>query len=1395
MKLAARSLALLVTGVCSAAIAVAQEKSSEDLEAKSLPLRTALYNDPSLNPPLDRLIQLYQEGGRGKELIGIYRQHVAQYPADTGALTILVRLLTATNDPEAGRVVRTAAERNPENAFLQFLLFEHLQKKGEPGALDALDRAITKEKQAARKRTWVEQLLPLAAAEGRPELSKRHLESLAENSRTPEEKLDIARKMIAQKLHEPALSVLTAATAMGPSAETGVDLELAASSAELGLGRNDAAATRLDRLLGRLAADYWRRPEILHRRIALIKTNSEREAMVAAARKRWKAAPGSDSAALELSQLLAAFEFRREGLDVLLDASRSIAASEKIEKAALELFDRLRDERGREIYLAERIRIAPDRQDLALARSRSLFLLGRRADALAAFDELAGKLDTPTRVTQTLELARFLRRSALHADAAELFQRAITLVPSRIEIRRELAETLLAIGQKDKAREVFAGASPDDTETENLLDVIQFFLTQGMLLEAEDALTKRVAREPQNFDLRLMQLNVAGRLADQRVGDQLISDTLTLADTGARYRRWLEAAVAYHELFETDAAFLTHEQERLQADAGGWSPENSERRLIFAEVAAGHGRKGEVTAMLQAALKANVPPELRIELRRRQLAILENDPVRTQDADAELKALLQEDPTRADEYRIRMAVLYAKNKRADQAATVLGNGYDRELLSAIDLQKVSDAALLNALDGVMREVGNNPKVQLELLERLTTLEPANRSAWEKWLLTLASGGDEDKLRTALQRLLAGIDRLPLSAETRTVLRDHLLASYWRSLNILMRENNDGEDRLSEALPLIESAARLAQTRSQWLWITWARAYVLNQLGRTAARDEAINELERIATQTPPESPVPEKTASESSPKDNKATEGLIVFPDGLAIALDKARELLTASVDEGRAPAPMSSGPRGELRASWAFDTDAHAPVAKVLPLDATRVLILDSAGRLYCVDATSGKLRWFRDGAKPARPQRDDNYGYSGGYAAAATPPVPVHSNGRLFVITAKGIECWSSDDGRLVWRAPGVQQSGAPTTPYPSLFVRDDRLLVCDPLTSSVAALDINTGKLQWHREYPNQGTTIPLHTLNSGASFSQDRILLYGNRTLIVSAKDGDVQWSCEPKQVDEFPISLSETQPTITPPPAPSFGRSWGYPSRRSFSSMSGSGTLALNYLSGTQIRQIWIPQPGQRITLANPSVAWSSGTNDGGQPRFATLHNKRLLLFGNQGVNSLRLDTPFSGANISVSGTFLGMAGRYACVLSGNLLVSADVETGQVVRIPLSADGENNENSFWSNQAPQGDEFQAAIDGSIIYVSGRRGIAAYQAKTGQRIFDQAWPKSIAPKEAGSTRDGSVSFVPQGVFRQSNRGESTFQPAIAVVSGGIFFTKTEPFRVVAIAGKDEKQERPQ
>ena len=928
--------------------------------------------------------------------------------------------------------------------------------------------------------------------------------------------------------------------------------------------------------------------------------------------------------------------------------------------------------------------------------------------------------------------------------------------------------------------------------------MIQFLLKQDLVAEAEAALAAKVEREPQNFDLRLVQLTVAIRRADQAGGLRLIETTHALADTDARYRRWLESAVSFHETFETEVEFLAAQQERVTAEADRWTRAKLDRTLAFVEVAAAHGRKSEMAALLHDALAGELAPELRVDLRRRHFALVENDPAQMATVEKQLQALIADDPARADEYRIRLALHYSRMKRSDQAAQVLTGGGGREMLAAIDLKKVTDAGLLAALENILREFGGDQRVQLEIVERLTVLEPANRGAWERWMTTLAMSGDEVRLREALRRLLGGIEKLPLTDETRAVIEEHLLASQWRSLHLLLRDAEKDDTRLPEVLPLLEEVGRSAKKREEWLWLSWTRAYTLNRLGRTEARDAAIAELDRVAALPLPKPPA--KPADAADIGDDETPTADIAFPDGLVIGLKHARVLLTAA--PAKAPAAQAApatGPRGALRVRWAFDTDRKGTIVKVLPLDGARLLVADSTNRLYCVDAPTGKFLWARDGARPYVPQPDANGNYPGNSGRPMTSPtIPVTDGARIFLPMNDVVECWSAEDGRLLWRAPTLRSPVNAAGVQPAVFVHAGRLLLCDPAALSVASLDPASGKRLWQRDYPRRPSQFPLHALNSGASVSEGRVLMYGNGAVIVSAEDGELAWSFDASRVQSFPVSLADAAP---PPMAPAYGGR-GY-SRYSRYPQQQYQQYQIDYLqqrAQEQYNPYGYLQAGQRLSLANSAAMWAGAGNDNGAQRFGFLAGPRLALFQAQiqSLRTVRLDLPFGGgAAFDYHGMFVGLASRRVCALGPGALTVWDMDSDTSAPVSLIQLSESTYDPMTGGSPVSPIPLAAAVDASMIYVSGPGGIGVYHARSGQRVQKAEWPAGLAPAPgvlapgAQQQQNESMQYLPQGRLRYSNNNNNTsLEPIASLVSGGVFYTPVTGTRLVALVGEEKE-----
>ncbi len=1418
------------------------------LAERSLALRTALHRDPTLDEPLKRLVKMYREENRTQELLEMYRAHLARFPDDANAQAVLIRLLAAFAQPEALAKARGAAERYPKNAYLQFLLYQLLSLRHEPGALAALDRAIALQPRPARKRAWIEKLLPEARDRGQPGLAKKHLQSLAASATTAQAALDVARRMMEYGHPAMALETLQARAERSPAPETAVEIALATARAEAALGKRAAAVERLEALLERVTADYWRRRDILRQRLALAESEQERQRLLDAARTRVEEHPQDEAAVLDLAELLSGFEFRRQALHVLQEGARRIPASNQIEQAVFELFDLLRDEHGRATFLAERLAATPERDDLALRYVKTLFLLGRRKEARERLASLCADLPEETRLPRRLDMARFLRRSNLSRDAMQLFSQLHEELPARLDVRRELAELCLATGHRQRARELFDGGLPEDAPLEAVLDAVQFMIEQRLFLEARTALRQRMAVAKTNLQLRMQLVNVEKRLGDPVAGQRVLEAARSLADTVARYRQWLEGAADFYEAFDSLEKFLGEEERRLAGEQGErWSERAVARRLAFAEVAARSGFQNTALALLEADLTANPPQAIRVKLRRRIVAALANGALVSDALEAHLKALAEEDPHARHEVNARLACLYARQNQHHEI---------RPLIEDLSIEAIHDPALLAALQSVLAGF-RRTDAWMRALERLTRLDPTNRNTWEKWIAALAQRGDETTLRVALRRLLAGVERMPLAADTHKLLRGHLVDSYWRSIVDTFQGGTPSD--LHEVLVLLGQVGRQARTHPHSLWILWTRAHVLHRLGRTAARDEALDELERVARERPLQPPG-EAAAGPGAPgggsasagrggppaslDPDKASPGLprICFPDGLSLDIDAARFVLTRPrADPPDLTQEERCGPRPPLAVRWSFAATGGVPITRVVPVGTTRMLVLDAGGRLYALDAAGGKVVWHVSGVGEGRTLSTSGNAQPRG--AGYPAKLVVEGNDRVYVAGAKVLTARSLEDGRVLWRTrlaaafdpfahgAGAQMHGG----WTSCALAEDRLYAFDAVSSTLFEIDPSTGKIVQETGLP--GPTVQVST--GGLHLSGPDLFAYGTRTAILDRTSGRATWSFAPHEARTFPFRLRAPEkagrPGRTAEGASAAAAAAAASAASARFAHTRRGMWAGRMPSGGGFRQArprtqhqvqyfdflqrqasgWSPSRGgmQPVALTSPSVLWARAPH----ARLGLLCKERLLLMQEGALQVLRLDLPVAARRVNVSGTFIGLAGNRCCFLQGAQLQMVDLASGQSSTCAVDAVHEG-------AQAPW---IQACVDGILVYASGPEGIACVNTRTGATVFSAPWPASVRPPRAptptvaeerashpafasgvsvgvpagfrarhaatpwGHAHPGvtvqsprSVHYKLLGCMVQQSGHAGPFIPPVAQVANGCLYTTVSPDRLVAL-----------
>lgn len=1333
----------------------------EAFDKQSLALRTALHYDPSMDAPLKGLIRLYDKAGRLEDLLGLYRAHTTQYVEDVGAKVVMIRLLKALDRVEAGEMAQAAAQQHPENAELKHLLYQDYRKRGDQRALKTLSVAIDLQKRPERKQVWMDELLAHAQENDSRDLAERHLkEMLSAQGQTAGALLALAAQMHQYNFEEMCLSALSQARSKNPDAETGVNIELLAARAEAGLGKFEEVAKRMDALLKRLAPDYLRRREIMKLRVSLVKNDADRGRLISQAEARYEKEQMNEGVALDYAELLSANEMRKMAADVLVDSARRLPKSDRLEKEALRMLDRIGDEKRLQSFLEERLSAYPDREDLIYRLVKVEYLAGKADAARKRLDKIIGKLDDKERARRLLDLARYLRQMSQPAESADLLTEVIEILPARLDVQRELLETLLALEQRAKAEKLLANLSVADAEIENFVDLIQFMIQADFLVAARDALESRLNNEGERFDLNLLLVGVLGKTGDHEKAEGILMKSRETADTSARYAQWLESGLVLYGLLENAEQFFDSEQFRFLEEGDEWTAERVDRFLTLCEL----GEREKLGARVAQALRNqladdSLPDPLKLRLRMLLVKALDRSPENAGEVEEQLKLLAKEDGKNADEYQLRRALLYHSNSRPDLA---------KDLLSVIDMERVADEAILRAAYLVFLEYSlvNSAKI---CLKKLTTLEPADLGGWEKRLSLLAALGEEEELRIVLRRLLVGNDRLILKPETLRALRIHLLDSYWRSISRLLK--NGDKESLGAVLVMLDSVDRDAgQTRDRG-WSLWTRAHALNRLERIVARDEVIKELEAFLSKA-------------SGAELNEENEGVkIAFPDGLAVSREAAVGLLKAKKVKSRElemVAVNSEGPLGDVEMVWAFEADPGARILQIAPAGEKVVLVLDDQGGVYNVDAENGKMRWyeqyrvdaeneilnsnrtsFRGGfggitvsnsqfqvrqqggsimvSQMRAPYQSVQLGTQSGqvsnFLAAGVKKVRsmlVDEDRGFYLSVGNQIRSYLVKDGSMQWQSDllpagiielsTVKNAPSVARPDPVMFLEGDHLLCYAPALDVAACFQKQSGKLIWSRDFGKEGLQKGLvYSLNSGAAFSEGRLFLFGKSCQILDSATGKTLWSFDDSGVHRFPVVLDRVSEDDEKTDLPKTDASTINMNSPVFAT-GVTNSVATKPLTTfvdhendvmSRMKQLKPFLQGEGALVA-PAVQWNGFRMTGNRIADARIAGSNLLLMGDEEMQQISLHLPIGANRVDANGVLIGVAGDKVWFLDGAELMQRSLSNNQIQVINIEG------------QPDGGRGVRAVMSGSRIYVSHAQGLTVLNAFSGKMIGENPWP---------------------------------------------------------------------
>lgn len=1391
LRLAAVAALGLGLGFGLAWVPAAEETA--DFGKTSVTLRTALHYDPSVEVPLQKLVELYRTAGRTEELLSLYNTHLTQYPDDAGASLVLARIYALLQDRKAGDFLKAAVARHPDNALLAWQLGRLLQEERNPKAVEAMASAVRLEKSAARKAQWFGELMKAAAVQGREDLvleETRHL--IEDGAMTPEQRLRWARQALGQKLPKTATRMMEGVDAARLGTDNQVDATMLQAELLAAEAKPTEAGTLLDTLLEKLAPDYWRRREILMLRLDVTGADG-RDKMVEVARNRWLAKDGRTAMnALTLADVLDAAHRGREALQVLREALEALPGTPQVEQRLLDLWEKEGTDAAALEWLEKLMAAHPERQDLMLRQVRWLFANNLGPKAHETFKVLLSKLEPVDQVGRSVELSRWLRRRNQLQDAGLLLETALGKSPDRWDLRRELGELYFAQRRTDEVAALFEGDWTKNLTPDARLEIAQFLMSKQLWVDARKLVEPWLVAQPTAFEGHLLLAKIEEKLGDDARVAVAFEAARALCDTDARYQAWIEAVMQHAEAREM--VELAVQKEAGLLAPGGKLPEDEvsfSRWLALIAQASAHKAEKTAEELLKLALtRQGLAADRALMLEKLRLDLMASDSTRAVETEAGLRKLLESDAAHREDHRLRLALLYHQAGRQDLAM---------QFLEALDASKVTEVAGLRSVVPICLERGSLA-LALTCAERLTRLEPAEMAHWSQWTNLLAQSGQEERLRFALREILGRAHDWKLTEAVRESLQEHLVASQWRSV----MSSLNATDSSTWALARREAAAleKADLTSDQRRWMDWLVAYLSSRMGDKKAAEDAFSAFGKLS--------------------DNQ----WITFPDGMELSVAGARESLRENPFEATARAqsgPVPCLPPFSL--GWGFSVDQGMLITRVVTDDASGLAyVVDDRSNVHALDLRTGKLRWRispEGGSKPTRAASPSGgrtmtttiatrvIVRGSGQPDVRTPvEISVHRN-RLCLLENEKVTCVDARTGALLWRNQLAEVDGSAAGPPSQSRLHQDEghVFVWQPGVSTVSSMNPVTGKLLWQTLVPSPPIPAPnpynswggydaYIKLKSGLSVEHGRVFVFAQSAALLRADSGQVLWRLATGDVPGFPIDLQSQGDSNTPLAQP--------PPRQLVAFSPARIQISGGYVSGLHIT-------GMRGGMGAASAGWGYATGlrallqgQGYYSPYATLHEGKVWMVNGNGTGMVSaMGLPLG--QLSHSGMVVGVGeGQLVCFNGSSFGSTSPQRNGMQTTLGVVESVTSN------GQPPRVDVMPSgSLHGSRLYASLGTRLRMSDLRSGSVLFDvplppeaDAWAKTFvdetSPVQANtmaissSRRSVSAGFqnrrtyLPSGVLYQNERGGGTLCGPTSAVAPGVWILPVNERALVCLRG---------
>ena len=317
--------------------------------------------------------------------------------------------------------------------------------------------------------------------------------------------------------------------------------------------------------------------------------------------------------------------------------------------------------------------------------------------------------------------------------------------------------------------------------------------------------------------------------------------------------------------------------------------------------------------------------------------------------------------------------------------------------------------------------------------------------------------------------------------------------------------------------------------------------------------------------------------------------------------------------------------------------------------------------------------------------------------------------------------------------------------------------------------------------------------IYSLNSGATYSDGRLFVFGKSCEILDSTNGKTLWSFDDRGVHRFPVVLDRFQEGDEPMGEPKEPASAVSAQSRASAMISSPyarpGMTALAQPAATfvdheddlmsRMKQLKPFLQGEGALVA-PAVQWNGYRTLGQTAADARIVGNRLLLMGVEGIREISLALPVGAHRFSINGILLGVAGDSVWLLEGNVLTQLGLTDGLKREVKIDSQSRNI------------GEIRAVMSGSRIYVSHAQGLTVLNAHSGKVIGKNSWPDLMmdymAKGRGGIGQDAEHQVAAWQGYVRSAPGRSAYCfPLRNRVQGDRLYTMVDESSFVMLRGR--------